>query len=202
MARTAVLEGGFTEPVFEAQSAFRAIMRAMSEPGSVQPLMAGLRPPAPLSPVMAAVVCTLCDVDTPIWLDPALAAAADALDWIGFHTGAQPADDMAAARFALIADAAKMPPMSGFAIGTDAYPDRSATLVIGCAGFAAEPVHALSGPGIRDRRDFRCDALTDDLVAQWAANRALFPCGVDLILAGPDAVAALPRTTRITAGEG
>ncbi len=36
-----------------------------------------------------------------------------------------------------------------------------------------------------------------DLAARAAANRALFPRGIDLVLAGPTAVMALPRTTRI-----
>ncbi len=37
-------------------------------------------------------------------------------------------------------------------------------------------------------------------VDQWAANRGAFPRGIDLIFAGEGALAALPRTTRISKG--
>ena len=41
-------------------------------------------------------------------------------------------------------------------------------------------------------------AVPRHFVAQWKQNRARFPRGVDLILAAPDGIACLPRTTRIT----
>jgi hypothetical protein len=38
--------------------------------------------------------------------------------------------------------------------------------------------------------------------AQWQANRAAFPRGIDLILAAPGCVAALPRSTRLVRAGG
>jgi alpha-D-ribose 1-methylphosphonate 5-triphosphate synthase subunit PhnH len=43
--------------------------------------------------------------------------------------------------------------------------------------------------------------MPQHFAAQWRANRAAFPRGVDLILAAPDGVAALPRSTRLVVPE-
>jgi alpha-D-ribose 1-methylphosphonate 5-triphosphate synthase subunit PhnH len=40
-----------------------------------------------------------------------------------------------------------------------------------------------------------------DIVARLAANRALFPRGIDLLLATDDAAAALPRSIRVSEEE-
>jgi alpha-D-ribose 1-methylphosphonate 5-triphosphate synthase subunit PhnH len=42
--------------------------------------------------------------------------------------------------------------------------------------------------------------LPDGFAARWAANRAAFPRGVDVILCAGRDVAALPRTTAIGLG--
>lgn len=59
----------------------------------------------------------------------------------------------------------------------------------------------LAGPGIKGHATLAVAGLPADIVARLAANRALFPRGVDLVLAGPEGVAALPRTTRVTVTE-
>ncbi len=44
------IEGGFQNPVFDAQTIFRAVMQAMAEPGTIHKGVALARPPAPLTP--------------------------------------------------------------------------------------------------------------------------------------------------------
>ena len=50
---------------------------------------------------------------------------------------------------------------------------------------------------IRDAQVLCAAPLPDDLPARLAANRALFPRGVDLILVAADEVAALPRSVQL-----
>ncbi|HSI40967.1 MAG TPA: phosphonate C-P lyase system protein PhnH [Xanthobacteraceae bacterium] len=188
---------GFTDPVFDAQAAFRAAMWAMARPGEVRVLSALPLPPAPLSATAAALALALADYETPLWLDPALAGAPDVAAYLRFHTGAPIAAAPATARFALIADPAAMPPLASFAQGEPDYPDRSVTLILQVRGFAPAGLN-LEGPGVEGRRRFGAAPLPAGLTGWLRANRALYPRGVDLFLAGPGGIAALPRSTVVT----
>ncbi|MCZ8317043.1 phosphonate C-P lyase system protein PhnH [Phreatobacter sp.] len=188
----------FADPVRDAQAAFRAVMNAMARPGSVQPVAGLTGAPAPLSPTAAAIAVALADYETPLWLDPALAAAPDVGAWLTFHTGARIVAEPARAAFALVAEPAALPDFATFAQGTDVYPDRSTTLILQVASLTGGPVLRLSGPGISGHAHLAATSLPADITAHLAANHALFPRGVDLVLAGPEGVAALPRTTRVT----
>jgi len=43
------------------------------------------------------------------------------------------------------------------------------------------------------------DGLPDDFASQWAANHALFPRGIDLLLCSGATLAALPRSVAVEA---
>ena len=60
----------------------------------------------------------------------------------------------------------------------------------------------LKGPGIDGERALQVDGLPQDFIQQWRENGAQYPLGVDLVLVSDGAVAALPRTTRVSALEG
>ena len=193
------LSAGFADPVFDAQSVFRAAMWALARPGRIEPVSAGLAPPAPLSPEAAVLALALCDYETPIWLDPALSAVPDVASFLRFHTGASLTDDPGAARFALIAEPETMLDFAAFAQGSPEFPDASTTLIVQVARFGGTGL-LLEGPGIKGMTGFAATPLPDDFTARMAANRALFPLGVDLLLAGPGGVAGLPRSLNIREG--
>ncbi|TPI75828.1 phosphonate C-P lyase system protein PhnH [Mesorhizobium sp. B2-8-9] len=194
---TQSIDGGFAEPVFNAQAVFRAIMDAMARPGTVQPLPQPARPPAPLSATAGAVALSLCDNDTPVWLDPPLQTEAAVKAWLGFHTGAPLANTPADAHFALIANPKEMAALDGFAQGTQEYPDRSTTLILLVDDLASGPSLLLEGPGIEKTSMIAPPGMPRHFVEQWKQNNQRFPRGVDIILAAPGHLACLPRTTRI-----
>ena len=101
-----------------------------------------------------------------------------------------------AATFAVIADPLAMPSFSAFALGNHDYPDRSVTLLVQVERFGDGEAMRLSGPGLARPRDFSATPLPGDFIARLHVNRALFPRGVDIILASDDGVAALPRSVR------
>ncbi|MBZ9896972.1 phosphonate C-P lyase system protein PhnH [Mesorhizobium sp. BR1-1-6] len=195
------IEGGFADPVFNAQTVFRAVMDAMARPGSVQPLPALARPPAPLSATSGAVALALCDNDTPLWLDPALHASAAVMSWLGFHSGAPLANTPADAHFAFVASPAEMMALDGFSQGTQDYPDRSTTLILQVGDLTSGTPLLLEGPGIEKTATIAPALMPRHFIEQWKQNINRFPRGVDIILAAHDSLACLPRTTRIKTTE-
>src|SRR5262249_14125495 len=142
----------------------------------------------------AAVAATLLDYETPLWLDPLLARASQVVEWIRFQTGAPMTVDPRQAAFAIIAEPAQAPPFDLFALGTAEYPDRSTTIILQVQRLGDGECLSLSGPGIAGQTQLAAEPLPLDLHDRLAANRALFPRGVDVMLVSPDAVAALPRS--------
>lgn len=192
------LQRGFDNPVFDAQAVFKAAMWALSRPGLSRPVRGADAAPAPLTPVLGALALTLADFETSVWLDAALAAAPAVERWLKFHTGTKLAATPVEAGFALIADGAAMPELAAFGLGTQAYPDQSTTLLIAVAGFGAGTAFRFEGPGVDGALELRIEGLPAAVLAGWADNKAAFPRGVDVILAGPDSVIGLPRTVSIT----
>lgn len=191
---TAPLTPGFAEPVLDAQRCFRAVLEAMARPGRVQRLPGLPTPPAPLGAAAAAVLLTLADAETPVWLDAGEAAAA----WLRFHAGAPITATPAEATFLL---ASGTPPaLAELAQGSDEEPHRSATLIVQVATLEEGAGWRLTGPGIEHAHRLRVTGLPTGFAAEWQANHARFPCGIDLILCAGERLAALPRTTTLEIG--
>jgi len=187
----------FVDPVFDSQRCFRSIMNTLARPGHILSLDGLLEAPAPLEPVAAAVAMTLFDQDTPIWLDQSLAESPAACGWLTFHSGAPITTNAADAHFALVSDPMTLPSFSTFSIGSDRYPDRSTTLILQVDAIDNNgPI--LTGPGIAGPARLEFEPLPPAFWDEMARNHALFPRGIDVILAGPRCLAALPRSTLAT----
>jgi alpha-D-ribose 1-methylphosphonate 5-triphosphate synthase subunit PhnH len=195
-----MLAPAFSEPALASQAAFRAVMDAFARPGEIRPLSRAAAAPAPLSTTAAALALALLDYECPLWLDAALARAPDVVAWIRFHIGARVTSDSQGAAFAILAEPAQAPPFDQFSLGTAEYPDRSTTLLLQVERFGQGPCLSLTGPGIATRARLCAEPLPPDLADRLGTNRALFPRGVDMILVGPDAVAALPRSVIAVGG--
>jgi alpha-D-ribose 1-methylphosphonate 5-triphosphate synthase subunit PhnH len=185
-----VLLPGFADPVGEAQACFRATLDAMARPGQIYQVHGPAAPP-PLAPATAAVLLTLLDHDTPTWFDARCAAVAP---WLAFHCGVTPVE-AAAARFLL---ALELPTLAGLEAGSDAAPEESATVILQISALGTGPTFRLAGPGLPRPVGFAAAGLPEDFVAQWQANHARYPRGVDLILCAGDRLAALPRSVAIS----
>ena len=193
-----MIGSAFSDPVLAAQATFRAVLEATARPGTLARLAAPLAAPAPLSAGVAAVALTLCDQDTPIWLDPMLRKTPAVAEWLRFHTGARIVETPGSASFALAGAPAELPPFDRFNAGTLEYPDRSATIVLQVDSFREGPALRLSGPGIRQEQTVQIAPLPSDMVERLAANRRLFPRGVDLLLATETEIMALPRAVQVS----
>lgn len=198
---TDTLLAGFNDTTLDSQRAFRAALDALSRPGRIV-TMPDLLPggaPAPLMPATAALALALFDYETPVWLDEAADTPA-VRDWLRFHCGCPLVSGKAQARFAILAGT--LASLDGFDTGTDAYPDRSATLIWQMDSLSEGPPHRLSGPGIAQEETLKINSLHTGFELEWQKNAGLFPRGLDLFLVANNLLAGLPRTTRIARMEG
>lgn len=195
---TEALEGGFASPVLGAQATFRALMDAMSRPGTIHALGTEAAPPHPLGAAQGAVALTLADHDTPVWLSPMLASAT-VKGWVGFHSGADVVASPAHARFAFLAAGEPIPDFLGFAAGSQDYPDRSATLIIELPSLSGGPQVLATGPGIKISTQIALQGLPADFLYRWRVNRGFFPRGIDIVFTAGTELMALPRSTDLQA---
>jgi alpha-D-ribose 1-methylphosphonate 5-triphosphate synthase subunit PhnH len=190
MSATVAL-AGFTDPVGEAQATFRAVLDAMARPGRLHRVGTRLTAPAPLDQATAAVLLTLVDNETPLWLEHSVATAGD---WLAFHCGASIIDAPGNATFAL---ALSLPDLAALSAGSHETPESSATLILQIGALGTGTHYRLSGPGLREPTLLATDGLPGDFAAVWQHNHALYPRGVDIILCAGTTLTALPRTVSI-----
>jgi alpha-D-ribose 1-methylphosphonate 5-triphosphate synthase subunit PhnH len=193
-----VLTGGFRDPVFESQAVFRKVLDAFARPGRVVRIPPVVTVPSPLFVPTAAFLCSFADEATPVHFEDGVAAG-PAAAWVQFHTGAPLAERPDMAQFAVVTDPAALPDLERFALGTQDYPDRSTTIVLQVENLSDGERFRLEGPGIDGKSEASVSPMPHDLLPALARNRMLFPRGVDLLLASPEAIMALPRSTRVTA---
>ena len=188
------LAPGLADPGHDAQRLFRAVLDAFAHPGRITSLPDAPAGPGTICLATAGYLLTLVDRDTPLWLAPAFDLPA-VRDFVRFHTGAPIVAQRAEAVFAVLAHDRSS--LDGFAIGTDPYPDRSATLVIEVPVLGAGTTRLWRGPGIDGEKAVAVAGLGTDFWQAWADNHALFPCGVDIVFTAGSQLLALPRSIAV-----
>lgn len=187
------VQGGFADPVFDAQAVFAVILDAMARPGRIVDGGTRCRPPAPLSRAQGAFLACLTDGDTPVHVE---GATADLEDWLAFQTGASLAVRNIA-HFA-VRERFDRGALETLALGTLAYPDRSATVLVEVEALDTGERFRLEGPGIDGTREIEVAGVGADFLETRRRNRALFPCGLDLVLTCGSKLLALPRSTIVS----
>jgi alpha-D-ribose 1-methylphosphonate 5-triphosphate synthase subunit PhnH len=195
MSDLRTLTPGLADPAHDAQQLFRTVLDAASHPGRIVSLQAAPAGPGALSAAATAYLLTLADRDTPVWLASAFDRP-EVRDFLRFHAGAPIVTERAEAVFAVLATGTPQL-LDGFNLGTDAYPDRSATLIVEVADLRGGPSKQWRGPGIDGRATVAVAGLSDDFWQEWAANHGLFPCGVDVIFTADTELCALPRSVAV-----
>ena len=185
---------GFADTVHETQQVFRRLLDAFTHPGRVILLQQRLMALDALWPSSAALALTLLDHSTPVHLDPVLDTEA-VRDFLRFHCGAPLVEAPADASFALVGDAGALD-LAAYAVGDAERPERSTTVIIQIPGFLHGKPRRLTGPGIATSTSLIADGVESKFWSQWRENGALYPCGVDVVFAAPEAIAVLPRAVR------
>jgi alpha-D-ribose 1-methylphosphonate 5-triphosphate synthase subunit PhnH len=196
------LTPGFSDTVHDSQRVFRSLLEALSRPGTIQSLDAGM-PGYAASQVASedgvplaafAALLALADFSTPVHVPRDSRALGDA---VRFHTGAPLTNDHASAAFAYIHDAASLPPLASFSTGKPETPQDAAMLFIRVDSLTGGTPKVWRGPGILDQVTVRIAGLPDRFWTEHRALAAQFPCGIDCYLVAGGSLIGLPRTTRV-----
>jgi alpha-D-ribose 1-methylphosphonate 5-triphosphate synthase subunit PhnH len=189
------IEPGFVEPVDDATHVFRLVLQAIAHPGTIVEIDRPAAVPAgALGRAAIGAALALADFETPVWLDH---AAAPAGHHLRFHCNCPVLAEPDRAAFAFVGDPTRLPDLEALPLGSDAYPDQGATLVVEVAGLARAGSLTLEGPGIDGRTQLGVAGLADGFWTRRAALASLFPRGIDLLLTAGDWLAAVPRTTLV-----
>ncbi|MEM9522294.1 MAG: phosphonate C-P lyase system protein PhnH [Actinomycetota bacterium] len=178
-----------------SQLAFDAILRSLSEPGTIRQL-----PPAPGPDVPAAAMVALAlgDIDLGVSVDndPAhpvaqLLRAATGVDIV----------EQSGAHFVVCTDGAV--PVGEMRTGTALVPEDGARLTIAVSDLATTADLAstvvLSGPGVPGERLLSVDGGDAEALLALGQASGEFPAGVDTWLVTPDGrIAAISRSTTVT----
>ena len=191
------MQPGFNDPVLDSQVVFRRALQALSMPGRIVDLPNLDSVPERGHSASALLLLALVDSDCALWLSPTLAGS-DAQAWLRFHTGCRFVLEPARANFLWLCAGDPWPLLSDMQLGSDEYPDQSATCIMETTGLqtgAGPQGWSLTGPGIAAPLGLAAEGLPADFAAQWAGNHTVFPRGVDVFLTSATQVLGVPRTT-------
>jgi len=193
----AELRPGFSEPVRDSQSVFRALLTATAQPGTRVELGKALTPPVGLNQAAAAVLLTLADQDTLVWLEPSLRGGA-VESWLRFHTSCPLTERAEEAAFAVVSDTALAPQLlSAFNQGDAKYPDLATTVLVMVQNLETGGKLVLEGPGIETVAEIAPQGVPDFFWSERAELVAHFQFGIDVMLCAEATLVSIPRTTRI-----
>jgi alpha-D-ribose 1-methylphosphonate 5-triphosphate synthase subunit PhnH len=198
------MAAGLQDAVHDSQQAFRQVLDALARPGQTRHIGAAL-PGVALGGAMARLLLSLTDDETAVYWhgsDQADGANITLQNWLQFHTGARAALQPADASFAVVTSPLQAPALADFESGFAASPEFSSTVLIELPSLVDGPALEWRGPGIRDLQRVGLAGLHDGFWAQWQANHAAFPQGVDIVFTCGETALGLPRTTRVRRLEG
>ncbi|MFD2206538.1 phosphonate C-P lyase system protein PhnH [Kiloniella antarctica] len=187
---------GLQHPVFDSTAIFKAVLEAMSRPGEISNLPVSCPNPGKLNPTITAILLTLADMDTPVWLSPEMDTP-EARTYLQFYTGCPIVEDPKDCLFAIVDGRIDPPSLSKLPLGSTENPDRSATILMSVSHLDTGTELTLRGPGIKNTNSFKPTPVNKEFWNWSQTNRTYFPRGIDVIFAAPSTMAALPRTTEL-----
>ena len=176
------------DPVHDTRACFRALVDAMSRPGTVAT--------APIEPADHAVLSTLVDHEVTCFTPDETIRTA--LENEGRLTAAEA--EQASIVHAPTPDEC---PVSDLTRGSLKEPSDGATVVYRVDGLEASPGEdgdttlVVSGPGVPGRRRLAVEGLSPNDARELADAQSTYPRGVDAVLTTERSIAALPRSVAL-----
>jgi alpha-D-ribose 1-methylphosphonate 5-triphosphate synthase subunit PhnH len=182
---------GFDDPELGSQQTFRAIVKALDNPGHLVQIRSKLSAPGDLNPASAAIFLTLSHDKTTFWAD--LNWTFPLIEWFQYQCGCNIVTEPCMADLALITNPIAMPPLDYFRIGDDDNPDNCTTLIVQVGDLSTtatmNPIETVVNK--MTTRSFL--EVSPNFWDHWYFQSRRFPLGVDIFLTCNDMLAAMPR---------
>jgi len=190
------------EIVFDAQEHFRLLLDSMSRPGKINTFPAvEIFPPEGLNYGAALTGFALLNPDATYFICGENAEGI--ADYLLINTAAQQADILTA-DYVFVPEGYFDESLSGARIGVPAYPEDSATFIVGCELISENP-HGnslklnLKGPGINGEAVVFVSGLNPELLDFVIEQNSEYPLGLDLILTDESSnLICIPRSNKFS----
>lgn len=192
--QTEKIQQGFNNPVLAAQTTFRQLLTAMSEPATKHVVNDSVSSPINLNAASYSIALTLLDQNTKVALTDSLKTP-QIVSSIQFHCSVEWVDEVELADFLFCDESDESPDLFALKPGTETYPDQSCTLIIQCNSFSQGQTFKLTGPGIQTYHTIQCSAITASLFESRQKINQLFPLGIDMIFTCGHEFFCIPRST-------
>jgi alpha-D-ribose 1-methylphosphonate 5-triphosphate synthase subunit PhnH len=200
-----VREVGFDE-VFDSQATFRALLDAMSRPGTISqvPRIAYTAVPRGFCAPAMSILKTLCDHRVSF----SVAGAQVNPEWIRYLEVnlAAPHATVESADYVLFDGAAYDAGFAKLRLGSPEYPESSATALLFISRLSQDPYESegpacdleFSGPGVKGTVRLSVTGLDPAYAVEREKVNRAFPLGIDILLVDPEGrVAGVPRTSSV-----
>jgi alpha-D-ribose 1-methylphosphonate 5-triphosphate synthase subunit PhnH len=184
---------GFDDPELGSQQTFRAIVKALDNPGRLVQIRSKLSAPEDLNPASAAIFLTLSHDKTTVWAD--LDWSYPIVEWFQFRCGCSIVTEPCMASLALITNPVTMPPLDQFKMGDEEHPDTAATLIVQVGEMPANTVWNPIRSAVRQMTTRSLMGMPANFWDHWLQQSERFPLSVDIFLTCDDVLAALPHSS-------
>jgi alpha-D-ribose 1-methylphosphonate 5-triphosphate synthase subunit PhnH len=188
------LTPGYDDLELVNQQTFRAIVKALDNPGYLVRIKSKLSVPGVLNPASAAIFLTLGNDETTVWSD--LNWSSPLIEWFQFQCGCSIVTEPCMASLALITKPIAMPPLDHFRIGGEEQPGTSATLIVQVGELSA---NATMSPTRMEKNKTIKRKLMKEPMNYWDHwyQQSAFLCqGADIFLTCDDVMISLPHPVK------
>jgi alpha-D-ribose 1-methylphosphonate 5-triphosphate synthase subunit PhnH len=182
-------------PDVEAQQTFRAVVKALDNPGHLIQIESRLSLPEVLNQASGALFLTLCNDETTVWAD--LNWDFSLIEWFQYQCGCSIVTEPCMANLALITKPVTMPPLDHFRIGDEDHPDTSVTLIIQVGKLFANAAKTsgaplVTGPLVNSEPKVFPMGVPTNILDHWTQTSSPFSSSIDIFLTCDDVLTALP----------
>ena len=190
------------DPIFDAQKHYRKLLDSMARPGKINQLDdVSIKPPGGWSKAAMFIGFALLNREVSFWVNP---DDQELSQYVQHQTSARVCEVEHAADFVFLQGEVSCAHFPEWKLGTLAYPEESATLIIQLRGLSLTPMRDaialhLKGPGVLGTKVVYVTGVWPTYLELLQKVNAEYPLGVDVFFVDQDdQFIGLPRSNKFS----